>query len=235
MNDSVRRVSSFRTVRGFTLVELQIAMVIMTMIAMLMAGALRATVQTWGKTTEHQDLSEHRFLVDQFLRRHLNNMRFYRARLPEGRRPVSFMGGKRQLHFVAPFPNFVNDGELYWWTLKNQAAEDGLSEQLVLEYLPFSSRQVIDYDPGKGLLIDDAEPASIVVDSDLRLESLEYFDQDELGIDDWRSDWEPGDRAPKVVALQILDVNVEDDEEALTRMVIAPRFYHQRLIHQADD
>jgi type II secretory pathway pseudopilin PulG len=220
---------------GFTLVELQIAMLIMTLIALLMAGALRATVQAWEKSTEHQDVAEHRFLVDQFLRRHLATMRFARFQYGDTGAMISFMGSNDAVHFVATYPGFESDGALYWWTLKNEWLDELERERLVLEYLPFVQGELVEYDPRSGVSIKDVVPVQLVLDDSIRLAAADYYVDDDTGLDGWLEEWEPGARIPQVVRLQLVEVDSRGEEIALPEIAIAPRFSLQQLTYLERD
>ena len=224
-----QRSKSRHSVRGFTLVELQIAMLIMTMIALLMAGALRASVQAWRSSTEHQDVSEHRFLVEQFLRRHLSGMRFTRFQYEAVGSMVSFMGTGEAIHFVAPYPGFDSDGSLYWWTLKNQWSEEKERERLVLEYVPYEPRDMVEYDARSGIVLEEVEPGTLVVDDALRLVDAEFYADDSRGISGWLGEWEPGRRTPRALRLRLREIEAEGETHALPEITIAPRFNVQRL------
>ncbi|TDG15235.1 hypothetical protein E2F43_03095 [Seongchinamella unica] len=216
--------------RGFTLVELQVALLLMTLIAVLLAGALRATVNAWDRSTEHQDVAEHNFMVDQFLRRILSSMRFTHFQYVTKGRRVSFMGTGQAIYFVAPYPAFVNDGGLYWWTLRNRVGTDSAREGLVLEYLPYDSDQVVDYDPVAGLIIEDATPETLMVDESLRLLNVEYYaEENDQDIGGWRKDWEPGNWPPRVMRLLLAETDSRGEEINQSELAVSPRFYFQQL------
>ena len=220
---------------GFTLVELQIALLLMAMITMLMVGALRITIQTWDKSTAKQDGAEHRYLTDQFLRKHLNNMRFVRSRTTQGTIISGFLGDSQQLHFVAPFPAFDNDGSLFWWTLKSQRDAKSNRDQLVLEYYPFSPGQPVDYESGRGIRLDDLEPTPLTVADATRIVSVEYYYQDAEGLELRVDDWEPGTYAPKLIRLKLAETDPDGDEVELLELAVAPRFALQQLLFQPGD
>jgi len=211
-------------------VELQIALLLTAMITMLMTGALRTTLQTWDRSTAKQDQTEHSLLVDQFIRRHLNSMRFARLRNTKGQAMISFLGDSEQLHFVAPYPIYDNDGTLFWWTLKNQWDEENKQHRLILEYYPFSPRQIVDYDLRHGIAFDDQEPVQIVVAEATRIERVEYFFRDAEGVESWLSRWEPTNLSPRVIRLSLVETNAQGEDVKLPDIAVAPRFSRQHLL-----
>lgn len=224
MNHSLQLKRRKRPISGFTLVELQISMVIMSLIAVLMGGALQATVRTWQKATERQDIAEKHFMVSQFLRRHLGAMRFSRFQYEQVGTMVSFMGGGEAVHFVAPYPGISGNGSLYWWTLKNQWIDEFGKEQLVLEFMPYSTKDVVEYSPDTGLTIEKKTPGHLVLDESIRLQSADYFVDDDEVLDGWRENWEPSRRIPGLVRLRLVQINVKGNEIPLPEIVIAPHF-----------
>ena len=205
--------------RGFTLVELQIAIVIMAMISLLLLGALRLTSQTWGKVSARQDAAEHQFLLSQLLRRHLSNARFFKVRLSSGETVDTFMGGQDYLHYVAPFPRFINDGELYWWTLKIAWDESHQQEVLLLDYQPFNSSVSVAWDGDATIFIEGQSSQRLVLEPNIDQLALTYYGDISGGSsgaasggeEAWHKEWPAGDLSVSAVP-QLLSVKVTRDE-----------------------
>lgn len=225
---------------GFTLVELQVALLLVSLIAVLMIGALRVSTQTWDKVTAKQDIAEHRLLVANLLRKQLGNMRFFRVRIESGELISSFMGDGESLHFVAPYPSFRNDGTLYWWTLKTVWNDETQHYQLVMDYLPYLAGEMINLDEEGAPYYedpqqrDDREPldltvSRLVIADDLLLGDLAYYSRDSQGVEGWEEEWENSTQAPLVVQLKLTEVDADGNEFELPEMAIAPRFASQQL------
>lgn len=123
---------------GFTLVELQIALLIVAVMAALMSGALRLSSKTWASVNQQRDQVEHRYLLAQYLRRHLSGARFNRVNTEEHGSVTGFFGDREQINFVAAYPAFHNDGELYWWNFRLDRDEDLDQYNLVARYFPYA-------------------------------------------------------------------------------------------------
>jgi len=201
--------------RGFTLVELQIAIVIMAMISLLLLGALRLTSQTWSKITARQDAAEQQFLLSQLLRRHLSAARFFKIRLSSGETVESFIGGRDYLHYVAPFPRFINDGELFWWTLKIAWDESYQKEVLLFDYQPFNSSVSIIWDGDANITIEGQLSQRLVLEAGIDQLKLAFFGDISGGAssegDEWHEEWPAGDLSVSAVPL-LLSVNLSRDE-----------------------
>lgn len=228
---------------GFTLLELQIALLLLAMITVLMVGALRLATQTWNKVTVKQDVAEHRFLVAQTLRRLLNSMRFVRVRTTEGQLMSSFLANQTEIHFVAPFPTFRNDNVLYWWTLTTDTDPEENFPRLVIDYLPFSQEQLLDIQLDGSLVLvnqieteegtidepEEGEPQELVLADRFLLMEAQFYIRDDQGVEEWLDEWEPSTQAPLVVRLLIAEVDKEGSETMLPEIAVAPRFSDQRL------
>ncbi len=201
--------------RGFTLVELQIAIVIMAMISLLLLGALRLTSLTWSKVSARQDGAEQQFQLSQLLRRHLSGARFFKIRLSSGETVDSFIGGRDYLHYVAPFPRFINDGKLFWWTLKIVWDENHQQEVLLLEYQDFNSSTPIIWDGDASLAVEGQVSQRLVLEPDITQLNLAYFGDvsgndsgDVNAREQWHEEWLAGDvsaaAVPHLVRVKLL-------------------------------
>jgi len=218
-----------RGARGFTLVELQIVLVLVAMITLLLTGGLRIGVRTWEKVTAREDLYERRFMLDRTLRKQLGDMRFITVRDENDEQMTSFLGGPEQVHFVAPFPGFQRDGSLFWWTLRSTWNAELQRDQLVLDYRPFLAGQVVSALPGGGLEVEDQPVSTLVVAEGVRLTAIDYFRRDPEGVEEWLAEWPPLLEAPQVVRLQLAEVDREGEEVALPEIALVPRFASQLL------
>lgn len=225
---------------GFTLVELQVALLLVSLIAVLMIGALRVSTQTWDKVTAKQDVAEHRLLVANLLRKQLGNMRFFRVRTDDSELISTFMGNERSVHFVAPFPTFRNDGSLYWWSLKTIWNDETEHYQLVMDYLPYLPGETVFLDDEGAPYYDDQEfredrepedlqVSRLIISDDVVLGELRYYSRDQQGVEGWEDEWENSTRTPLVVQLQLTEVDGEGNEFELPEIAIAPRFASQEL------
>lgn len=231
---------SDRAGHGFTLVELQVALLLVSLIAVLMIGALRVSTQTWDKVTAKQDIAEHRLLVINLLRKQLGNMRFFRVRKENGELIMSFGGGSQSLHFVATYPSFRNDGALYWWTLKTVWNDETEHYQLVMDYLPYLAGATVYFDEEGAPYYEEGEldvehppehlrRTRLVVADDLLLGDLSYFSRDAQGAEEWEDEWEDGTRTPLVIQLVLTEVDSEGNEFELPQLAVAPHFASQQL------
>lgn len=214
---------------GFTLVELQVALLLMSMIAILLTGALRANVQAWAKSTQHQDTSEHRYMVGQFLRRHMESMRFQRVRDQELKIRMSFVGNRRSIHYIAPHPGVGHMGDLFIWSLENHWNEDTGKDQLALTFVPYTSIDSIEFEKNGGMRIPDSEPTQIVVSENFLIKEFRYYTEGSQGIENWHNELEAGSEAPKIIEVTLIEVGKSANPPKTTELAISPRLYTQEL------
>ena len=234
---------------GFTLVEVMIALLLLSLIAVLMAGVLRTASQTWTKVAAHQDTAQQRLLINQFLRRQLTSIRFVKMRMIDDQRISSFLGGSEALHYVAPFPTFHNNKKLYWWTLMSRFDTESGVDQLLLQYRPFYSDDLVDIDEDGSLLLtpsqfddlneeeelEDLEPTTLVLAENVVIVSMEFFTRDKLGEEHWFDEWEPLELTPWVIRLTIAETDDAGNEWVFPELAVAPRFAHRQIVTLVDD
>lgn len=215
--------------KGFTLVELQVALLLVALIAALLVGALRLASQTWTRVTEKQDRSEHRFLVSRMLRKHLSNMRFLRLRTDRNEIMTSFIGGTEQLYFVAPYPSFNNDGELYWWGIKSVWNDDRDLYQLVMDYFPYLPGEPVIIDGDGSVSYQDQLPTTLAIADNFQLFDAGYYSRDQEGVETWEDQWEPSTSNPLVVRFTLVVTDGDGNETELPEIAVAPRFASQQF------
>jgi prepilin-type N-terminal cleavage/methylation domain-containing protein len=240
---------------GFTLVELQIALLIVAIMAALMSGALRLSSKTWATVNRQQDQVEHRYLLAQYLRRHLSSARFVPAMTEKYGSVTGFFGDEKQINFVAPFPAFHQDGELYWWNFRLDQDEELNQYNLVASYFPHedgtslkpendkhtrrSDGRLLEFDNDGVLYIKDVESTQMIVAENIEELRFEYFYRDEKGVQKWVERWEPGTVSPLVIRINLAFARKEGEPVAdrkysiLPEILVTPRFADQRLHSEA--
>jgi general secretion pathway protein J len=245
-------------VGGFTLVELQIALLIVALMVVLMSGALRLASKTWASVNKQQDSVEHRYLLAQYLRRHVSNARFMTVSTEKYGSVTGFFGDDEQINFVAPFPVFHQSGELYWWNLKLEWNDSSDHYDLVASYFPYDNtnqggvggniniedrsdinieteNSFLKFDNTGALYKENVLPSHIVIAQYVDNLSFEYFYRDEDGVQKWVDEWQPGDKTPLVIRIIMTSATEPGDSEqeiiytTLPEILITPRFANQKL------
>jgi general secretion pathway protein J len=162
------------TSRGFTLLEVVLAMTLVSVIAAVGFAVLRTGIRSWDAGESRMQRLESRMAVTRFLRTYLANA------LPvqedfAGQKPVfGFVGAPDAVRFVAFPPEFVGQGMRYRFDLGQ--VRDVLG--VMLE--PF----------GRRLLSGVTEPERIALLEGVRQVRFAYFGLPAEGRNpEWREEW----------------------------------------------
>lgn len=206
--------------RGFTLLELLIALALIGLMVVLLFGALRFSSKAWTSTEERAERDTGIRLVYQYLADRMEQARPITAYVEhQGDEVFFFIGQHSAVEFVSPMPAHLGSGGLY--IIRLQERGNGGSKQLLLsrwlfhpEVLEGASR-LPEWRPlGNGLNAGDKEDPAMrayysetpLVD-DLMEVKISYFGvsdpQDESG--DWWDAWEDKNYLPWLVKIQIQD------------------------------
>ena len=184
--------------RGFTLLEILVAVTLLALLVMMAYGTLRTAVKSMRSGEALIERTDRLRTAQEFLRRQLSHaMPLAFERMEDTGENHVFMADRDTLRFVAPMPGHLSRGgpHVQWLTL------DG-------DVLEFDHAQLNGYDPENPKAGNKREP--VVLLEGIREAKFEFRELDpetgELG--EWESDWEDPQRLPLLVRL-----NVEFDED----------------------
>lgn len=172
--------------RGFTLIEVMLAMILVGLIIGIGVGAIRMSRKA-AETGEHRIEAINAVRTTQeFLRKQLSRALplAFDVDRAEGKNLV-FVGEGRELTFVAPMPGYLSKGGPY-------------VQRLAIERdrLNFYHRILISEEE------EEAEPVALL--DRIRRGRFEYRGIDEEGkLGDWEDDWEDPSRTPMMVRLSL--------------------------------
>ena len=185
--------------RGFTLVELTIALVLLAGMAAVLFGSLSLAARSWdGGEAKVQQVSDMR-ATQTYLRAQLSAQ--YPQRLWKAvELPLLFAGEHNEIRYAAILPARVAEGGVYYFRLA--VVRKGEQSQLVQE------RTVPDLSATQEPEFRDAE-RSVLADGIGEIR-IAYFGRD-TGASDadpptWRDRWEDKQRLPSLLRLEILPV-----------------------------
>ena len=178
--------------RGFTLMEMMIAMVLIGLALTIAFAALRFSSRSWERTDELGAELDQLRIAYNVVRRQLGQAQAIKP--DEARRTLLFHGGSQSLEFVAPAP--VQDGRLaalYRYRLRFMDGEQGKS--LLLEHRPYYPGD----DPGW-----QAEVETSLLLSGMQGGRFSYFSAMPLQQQsDWQAQWDVPERLPGMVRMEI--------------------------------
>jgi len=183
-----------RRASGFTLVELLVAIMILTLFMTAAMGAVRIASRSTTAGVVRADTTEEMRAVSDFLRRQF-------AQLPhmtigEGKdERLAFTADQKNLRFVAPAPLYWRGAGFMIYTLAARRTDDG-REVLTLSYAPF--------DPGSERFESIRSTAPMILTAGFETVEFEYFGAEmEKDRPDWTPVWrEDAEQLPVAVRIR---------------------------------
>jgi general secretion pathway protein J len=184
-----------RRVRGFTLIELMVALVLLALISSVLYGSLSLSATSWDKGEAKAEQATDMRQTGEFLRQALtaeHPLRLHKA-LDQ---PLYFAGASDSLAFAAATPGRVGGGIYYF---RIALAPNGESSRLLL------SRTIPDYSALKPPSFDAAD-ASVLADGIAQLK-FSYFGRDPDAVDvvdpTWRDRWDDPQILPLLIRMDV--------------------------------
>jgi general secretion pathway protein J len=178
---------------GFTLVELLLALSLMSMLLALAYGGLRASTRATDKGQAILEDSSRIRMAHQFVRKQLNQMMpLVFAESENKQERAVFEGEARKIRYVAPMPGYLGFGGPQVQELAIVSGDNG--DQLVLSH---------------ALLQGFEENNLYLRDPIVLMEKIEFAEFNFLGFDEngelggWTSQWEQPTVLPQSVSLKI--------------------------------
>ncbi|MDH3240825.1 MAG: prepilin-type N-terminal cleavage/methylation domain-containing protein [Alphaproteobacteria bacterium] len=172
---------------GFTLLELLVALALMGLIAVVLAGGLRFGARVWEASRDASDSLGEIAAVRGFIRERAMSVRPLRLRRPDGGVTGTLSGGRSDLRFVTLMPSYVSRGGLHHLAL-SAAGGGGLR----LAWWPVGSSED---GPGSGRRELLAGATGL---------ELSYFGAPGRGDGvAWREDWPDRQGLPRLISIKV--------------------------------
>jgi len=184
-----------RSARGFTLIEVMLAILLLAVLLAAAYGGIRSAVKGMHIGEDLIDRTNRLRVAQEFLRHQISRT----LPLPFGQdegtgENFMFQGEGDLMRFVAPMPGYLSRGGAYVQTLELTRGRGGM--QLV-----FGHSMLNGYDLRK-LRKDDADP--VILMDQIESGRFEYRKLDAEGqLEDWDDDWEDPSLAPVMVRIQL--------------------------------
>ena len=181
------------TPRGFSLVELLLAMTLLSMLLALAYGGLRASTQATEKGQDILDDSNRIRMAHQFVRRQLTQLLPLAFEEDDSSQVRSvFRGESRRIRYVAQMPGYLGFGGPQVQELEFVQGEEHM--ELVLSHTLLQGfDESFLYEREPVLLLDKVVSAE-----------FQFLGRDENGeIGDWANHWDDEANLPAAVALEV--------------------------------
>jgi general secretion pathway protein J len=201
-----------RRVRGFTLLELTVALVLFALMTAMMFGSLNFAGRSWdGGEAKAAQVNEMR-QTEEFLRAQLTSQFPLRARKVVGF-PLRFAGEHNEMRYAAALPPRVTEGGTYFFRVS--VVREGDKSLLVQE-------RVV---PEPGALDDPDfhDAARSVLAEGIAELRISYYGRDPGAADadapSWRDKWDDKQRLPLLVRIDV----IPEKGPAWPQLVVEPR------------
>lgn len=178
--------------KGFTLIEVLIAMTLLSIMVVLLFTSLKICADSWEKgESKITDVNEVA-VVYNFFQRHLSVAKPLWNDLSAEEKTFSFQGKAESLQFVSAFPASADRSGLQLFSIHLQEEDNG--QQVVVTVVPF-------FPVAEGEEWHEEEVTLIKQVSDLK---LAYFGTDSNGSDGvWQDEWVNKEIQPQLVKINI--------------------------------
>ena len=200
---------------GFTLLELLVALTLLSLVFVALFGELRFATRAWDAADAKQDRNSELLSVHSFLRQRFQQIRV--AAVEPGPdatdSTVVFDGSSRSMNFLATMPANISDGGFYEISLSSEIGQDGTN--LFISWRPF--------DPDGTTNVADSPDNSRVLLRGVREVSFAYFGKTADALaPQWWDIWPSRDAAPSLIRMR---VSFEDgDRRVWPELQVAPAF-----------
>ncbi len=178
--------------RGFTLVEILLALSLMGMLLALAYGGLRASTRATDKGQAVLEYSGRIRMAHQFVRKQINQMVPLAFADEQTLERTVFMGEPRSIRFVAPMPGYLGFGGPQVQELSIVSGDDG--EELVLSHAllqGFEEQMLYERDP-------------ILLMGNIEFAEFAFLGRDENGeLLPWVDRWDQPGVLPESISLDI--------------------------------
>jgi len=203
--------------QGLTLLEMMIALLLLSMLLMLLFGGLRLASSSWDRGSAFTDNVSQMQLVENFMRREISQAVPYRLQLnPQDPNALlaGYEGGASRLRFVARMPAAAAKGGLYVLTFALMPHNDAQALVLLREPVDHTGSAT------EGQADDTTNAPLVLIDRVSHLD-FAYFGAP-AGSQrpaSWLSNWPDSANAPQLIRMRV----TLDDGSAWPDLVVAPR------------
>ncbi len=191
---------------GFTLLELVVALSMVTVMMVLLFGGLRLGARVWDTVEQRTETLHDRQMIARFIMRELEQARPLTFAPRDGEERLAFLGNADAVYFVAPLPSQAGGGGLHWLGLELVRSED--TRRLVLSYELFQTSDWQRYDP---------QPRRrLVLYEKLADAEFDYFGAPaDSRQARWAAAWDDREKLPQLVRLRLKSGQAESDWQEL--------------------
>lgn len=203
-----------RRERGFTLLELLIAITLFGLIMALLFGGLRFSTRVWEAGAKNVGESVEIRVVQAFIRREISQVYAVASPVKGAGIRTAFEGAPKSMTFAALLPAHLGLGGFY--LIGIGADGDGGERRLVITWRPI--KLGIEEAPSEG------EMGKTVLVERISDVTFSYYGPNEQGLPPhWRDRWEEAEAPPSLVRVGV--EFFDDDRRSWPDLVVAPMIH----------
>ena len=189
------RLAAKANLRGFTLIEVMLSIVLLAVLLAAAFGGIRSAVKGMHIGENLMDRTNRLRVAQEFIRHQLSRT----LPLPFGQEHgtgtnMMFEGKRDLMRFVAPMPGYLSNGGAYVQTLELSNTRNG-------KQLLFNHWMLNGFDKDK-LNKGDSEP--VILMDQVESGKFEYRKLDDQGeLEDWSDDWEDPSITPVMIRIEL--------------------------------
>ncbi|MCK5665767.1 MAG: prepilin-type N-terminal cleavage/methylation domain-containing protein [Thiotrichaceae bacterium] len=178
--------------RGFTLIEVLIAMSLMSIMMLLLFASLRISARNWDAGEKRIDEISQMAAVQNFFQRHLSSVRPELNEISEGDLELAFKGDAKRLEFVASLPSSAARLGLQIFTVKLTNEDD--AKAIVVGIEPF-------YPTADG---EEWKKEEVILVNEVNTIKFSYFGNFEQDDEpEWHESWREQHVLPLLIKVEI--------------------------------
>lgn len=181
--------------RGFTLVEILIALTIFGMVLVMIFSGLRSAGRTWVKSEAQIEANDTSRMDLGFVRKQLGEV-IPLVLIDKRDNPVLFKGEHDAVHFISNLPGHRGGGGLY--LLSFHTVWNDNNKELVLSYQPVTA----DIDPEN--MKESGKVKNVTILDDIKLIEFSYFgSKGQTTNPSWSDEWQVKTKLPELIRVHI--------------------------------
>jgi general secretion pathway protein J len=181
--------------RGFTLLEMLVASVVLTLLVSLVYGMVRMATRSWESGTERIEAADTMRIGWTFLQRSLNNARAVPNRREDGG-GSHFFGTAEALEFVADLPAYLGSGGLHALGIGLAPHPQTDRPQLLLRRIPLGDYRNASADP-------EQIQQAVLAEDVAQLQLSYYGSLDSEQGPDWQDEWQEQADLPVLIRVEV--------------------------------
>jgi len=192
---------------GFTLLEVMLAMTLLSIMVVLLFSSLKIGAESWNKGESKIAEVNEKAVVYQFFKRHLPSIRPLWDDFSDDERSFSFQGERDAFQFVSVFPVSAARKGLQLFKVAPDKSEKGVIKVILTPFYPTLEEQ--QWEPEEVVLLENVEEFEI-----------SYFgkeDSDSDGV--WVDSWQEKEYLPALLKIKI----TLEDQSYWPKMIFALR------------